>query len=139
MLARYFPGQAAVPVIMAPALTTEALVRTGGRTNQLLIADAVGESYVPKPRMPIVRRAVKGLRGGDLVLLDQTAIASLKALRRRPGYEPLQAPLQGAPTERLQTYALALLARRFSIRPVYVDRQGFVVARLEPRRRRQGR
>jgi hypothetical protein len=132
LLARYMPGAERVPIVTAPALASEILLRSG-RTNKLLIADAEGESFVPGPRLPVVREAVEGLREGDRMLLDLPAIRALAEVRAHPADDPLASLIPGAAIERLQVYALKLIDRRFSIRPIHRDPAGFVVAELAAR------
>lgn len=136
LVRRYWPGRDSLPIVVTGGLSTEILVRSG-YTNQLRIADPVGESYVPEPRLPDVRSAVKELRPGDRMLLDAPALAELSKLARRPGrFDPLDPSLpvdSSDPVKKLQLFALDQIARRFRARPIHSDRDGFVVVELAPR------
>src|SRR5205807_9968054 len=74
-----------------PDLGTEILIRSH-RSNRLPIGDPKADGLVPSVWLPRIRAAVPGLRAGQRILLDQTALKIVRDLRR-PGVDPLRKPI----------------------------------------------
>ncbi len=128
----YLPPDRRIVVLTTPDLGTEIMMRTG-RANKLPLGEPLEESFVASSRLPDLRKAIAGLRPGERVLMDQSTWRALTLLRARRDLDPLLQSVPGLPT-RLQGWVLERLNERFRIVPIYSDRQGFIVAQLEPRR-----
>jgi hypothetical protein len=128
----YMPGRRHVLMLVSPDLGIEILMRSG-TANELPLGDPIEESFVASSRIPVLRDAIARLRPGGRMLLDQVTWGALLELRRHPSADPLEqfANTLQAP---LQAWILQRLDRSFRLRPIYRDRQGFVVVQLDPRR-----
>jgi hypothetical protein len=117
---------------VSPDLGIEILMRSG-TANELPLGDPIEESFVASSRIPVLRDAIARLRPGGRMLLDQVTWGALLELRRHPSADPLEqfANTLQAP---LQAWILQRLDRSFRLRPIYRDRQGFVIVQLDPRR-----
>jgi hypothetical protein len=113
LLERWFPSGKPLSLV-APALEAEILIRSE-RVNRLPFSYPPQDTFISAEREPALRRAIDGLRPGDR-LITQAA-----ALRPVPGAEEL-APLQ--------RWALREIRRRFRLRVLHRDLQGYVVAEL---------
>ena len=131
MLTRYLPGERLSVVLAQPNVANETLMRSG-RANQLPIADAWEDSFVPDESVPAIRDAVRDLRTGRRLLLDSGMVFALAALRANPGLDPLRPAVPGSPAAPVQVFALSELRRRFRLVPVHRE-GGWVVMRLAPR------
>lgn len=131
LVARYIPGKRAVVLLpMAQDLQIELLVR-GGRANRLFIGYGNMDSFVPSAWKSKIGQQIAELRPGDHVLIDRTAVAIIATLRAHPSLDPIAHPI-GAGASQAE-WALGRLDRRFRLKPVDEDQQGFVVAALVPR------
>ena len=133
LLDRYFPGRERVPILVAPDLGTEILVRSG-RTDAFRLTDPWEDSFVPEQRLPGVLEGVRELHRGDLILMDLGSFAAYDALSRRPAGGLLSGITASGSLAPLQQVALQRISRRFALRPVDRDPAGLVVVRLVPRR-----
>ena len=131
MLTRYLPGERLSVVLAQPNVANETLMRSG-RANQLPIADAWEDSFVPDESVPAIRDAVDSLRPGRRLLLDSGMVFALAALRTHPGLDPLRPAVPGSPAAPVQVFALSELRQRFRLEPIHRGR-GWVVMRLASR------
>ncbi len=133
MLDRFMPGQRRVLILVSPLIQTEILIRSG-RANALPFDDPVEDSFVSAPSRPAMRRSVAELRPGDRLLLEQSELLLLAALERQPSrnllLHPVKSPNSLTPE---QESILVRIGRRFKLRIVGRDAQGFVVVSLEPK------
>ncbi len=130
LLARYLPRER--PLVVLPAaqdLAIEILMRSH-RSNGFFIGDGYMDSFVPPAWKGVLDRQISRLAAGDRVLIDRTALRVLTALRERP-FDPLTHPIGGGASQ--EEWILQEIERRFELRVVAADRQGFVVAELAPR------
>jgi hypothetical protein len=128
---RYLPGEGRVPIVVSPDLETEILLRSG-RANGLGLSYPTEDSFVPSQNLPRVRSAVDGLRPGDRLILQATALEVVAAYRAQPSRDPLADPVTENTLAPLQEWALKRIGERFRIRVVHRDEQGLVVVALEP-------
>jgi len=145
LLDRYMPGERRSLVLVRQNLDTEILMRSG-RANRLDLGDPLDYEFVAEQRVPGVRETVAELRPGERLLADSEALAALREIRADPAFDPLHKPnpavdplTRSAPVSkisRLQAYALQQIDRRFRLRPIRRDGQGFVVVELRARRSR---
>jgi hypothetical protein len=132
LLDRYMPGERHTLVLIKPSRTTETLMRSG-RANRLPLAQPVGDGFVREERMPLLRDAVAELKAGDRVLLEKAQLDALAKVRANPTSKLLERLGPGAATAPLQVFTLQQIDRRFRLRRLYSDRDGFTVAELAPR------
>jgi hypothetical protein len=135
MLDRFMPGQRRVLIVVSPLLQTEIMIR-GGRANALPFDDPIEDSFVNSPSKSAVRRSVAELRLGDRMLLQRSDLRVLAALERQPSgnvlrHLPVKTP-DSLTAE--QESILIRIGRRFRLRTIGRDREGFVVVSLEPTR-----
>jgi hypothetical protein len=112
LVQRWFPGGGKTLTLVAPALEAEILIRRE-RVNALPFSYPPQDTFISGERKPALRRAIEGLRPGDRLLTQAGAL--------RPRGERL-APLQ--------RWALGEIRRRFRLRVLHRDLQGYVVAEL---------
>jgi hypothetical protein len=127
----YMPGQRHVLVLVSPDLGIEILLKSG-TASRLPIGDPIEESFVSSSRVPVLRKAIDKLRPGQRMLLDPVTWGALLKLRANPSVDPLQA-FEKTLQAPLQAWILQRLDQRFRLRPIFRDRQGFVVVQLDPR------
>jgi hypothetical protein len=133
LIERYFPGSSSVPILVAPDLEVETLVRSG-RTDYFGLADPWEDSFVPGEHLADLDRAVAALRPGSLLLTQTSGLREIASLRSRAVSRVLASLTATGVFAPLQEYALKRIGQRFRLRPVHRDATGFVVARLVPRR-----
>ncbi len=92
LVRRYLPGTSPVPIVAAPDLETEILLRSG-RAHGLGLSYATEDSFVPEETLPHVQRAVDELQPGDRLLMQAEALEVLAAYRARPTRDPLTDPV----------------------------------------------
>ena len=133
------PGQDRVLSVVAADLETEIFMRSG-RANALPIAFATEDSFVFSHYRSPIRKAVGRLRAGDRLLLQTEGLRVFAALRAQPARDPLADPIPVNGRDSvlgllapLQQWALQVIGRRFDLRVVARDGQGFVVVALAPR------
>jgi hypothetical protein len=131
LVARYLPGRRALVLLPAAQdLQIEVLVRSGA-ANRFFIGFGNMDSFVPSAWMPKLSEEITQLRAGDRLLIDRAAQAIVAALRAHPSIDPLTHPI-GTGTSQSE-WILRRIDKRFRLRPIYGDQQGFVVAELVPR------
>jgi hypothetical protein len=131
LLARFMPGQSLVLVVVSPDLGTEILMRSK-RGNLLPIGDPIEESFVIQRRLPDLRKGLSKVHAGQRVLMDAGTWAVLQSIRAHPGVDALKQYFGTSDTS-IEAWVLQQLDNRFHIRPIQIDRSGFVVAQLDPR------
>jgi hypothetical protein len=129
LLDRYMSGERRVTIVTSPDLATEILIRSG-RSNQLAFSDPLEDSFVPSRTLPAIARTVRELRPGDRLLLQEAALQAFEVLQRQPSRDPLQNPVPGGSIIPIQEWALQRIGKRFGLRVIHRDEQGFVVAAL---------
>jgi hypothetical protein len=131
LLARFLPGSQAVVLLPRNAdLAVEILMRAR-RTSGLFIGYANMDSFVPSVWKPKIGPEIDRLRAGQRVLIDRTALAMIAYLRTHPSIDVIKNPLDGGASQ--TEWILQRIDQRFRLAPVYADRDGLVVARLERR------
>jgi hypothetical protein len=133
LLARYMPGKERVLSVVTPDLETEILVRSG-HTNELPLGDPIEDSFVSSRYLPALRRAIARLQPGDRLLTQGLGLKTFAALRARPSRDPLAHSSSGLKLAPLQEWAFQRIGRRFDLKVIHRDDQGFAVATLVPRR-----
>lgn len=118
-------------VITMPGLGSEVLVRSK-RIQLLPIADPVEQSFIAPHGFGTIQRSLAKLRPGQRILMDGTTWSMLQTIRAHPGLDPLKA-FYGSFGTTLQGWLLQQLDKRFTIKPIYRDPVGFIVAELAPR------
>ncbi|MEK6326346.1 MAG: hypothetical protein AABM66_02320 [Actinomycetota bacterium] len=131
LVSRYLPGTSPVPIVAAPDLETEILLRSG-RAHGLGLSYATEDSFVPEENLPHVQRAVDELQPGDRLLMQAEALEVLAAYRAQPSRDPLTDPVDQKILVPLQEWALERIAQRFRVRVIHRDKGGFVVVALRP-------
>ena len=129
-LRRHLGGDGDALVIAAPDLGLEILMRAG-RSDRLRLGDAWEASFAGPEELPGLDRAIADLRPGERMLLDGAARDVLAALRRDPSRDPLLEPV--GQLALLQQHALREIDRRFELREVAPERDGFTVVELAAR------
>jgi hypothetical protein len=109
-----------------PDLGTEILIRSH-RSNLLPIGDPKADGLVPSVWLPRVRAALRNVKAGQRILIDDEALKAIRELRN-PAVDPLQAPVDGGGVE--AEWILRSLDQRFAIRPVARAPDGLIVAEL---------
>lgn len=109
---RYFPGDGPIPTVATTESTVTVLMESG-RVNALPVSHFLQEGLVLDRSWPRVRRAIDRLEPGSLILVERQALE----------------PVYPAP---LLERTTAELERRFRLRYVAGDPNGFFVARLSP-------
>jgi hypothetical protein len=112
-----------------PDLGTEILIRSH-RSNLLPIGDPKADGLVPSVWLPRVRAALRVVRPGQRILIDDEALTAIRELRN-PAVDPLKAPVDGGGVE--AEWILRYLDRRFEIKPIARAPDGLIVAELERR------
>jgi len=127
-LLRYLPGRRVV--ILLPTgvdLSIEILMRSGN-ANQLFLADANQDTFVPSVWRTKVSSGIAALRAGERVLTDRTALTIAAALHAHPRIDPLRHPI-GAGNPEIE-WILGQIDRRFRLRGIHRGGAGLVVAEL---------
>jgi hypothetical protein len=125
----YMPNQHHVTIVTSPDLATEILLRSG-RSNQLAFSDPLEDSFVPSRALPALRQTVAELRPGDRILLQGPGLKAFTALETQPSRDVLHNPVPGPALLPIQEWVLQRIAKRFELRVIHRDKQGFVVAAL---------
>jgi hypothetical protein len=112
-----------------PDLGTEILIRSH-RSNRLPIGDPKADGLVPSVWLPRVRAALRSIRPGQRILIDDEALNAIRELRN-PAVDPLKAPVDGGGVE--AEWILRYLDQRFEIRPITRAPDGLIVAELARR------
>ncbi len=132
LMNRYTPYRRVLVLLPTDTdLAIEAMMRDR-RASPLFLGDPSEDDFIPSVWRPIIARQIAGLRPGLRVILDRTAMLVLKRLRGRPAGFALAHPVAGGNAE--IEWILRRIDSRFSLRPIFQDRQGFVVAELGARR-----
>ena len=130
LLDRYVGSRRVIILLpTVPDLGTEILIRSH-RANLLPIGDPKADGLVPSVWLPRVRAALRSIRPGQRILIDDEALTAIRELRN-PAVDPLKAPVDGGGVE--AEWILRYLDRRFVIRPVARAPDGLIVAELERR------
>jgi hypothetical protein len=131
LLDRYTSSRRAIILLpTVPDLGTEILIRSH-RSNLLPIGDPKADGLVPSVWLPRVRGALRNVRAGQRILIDDTALKAIADLRN-PAVDPLKAPVEGGGVE--AEWILRYLDQRFRIVPIARAPDGLIVAVLKPRR-----
>ncbi|HEY1595853.1 MAG TPA: hypothetical protein VGF74_10695 [Thermoleophilaceae bacterium] len=131
LLARFMPGQKKVLIATSPGLGTEILLRSQ-KANLLPIADPIEQSFVLPTGLGAIGKAIGKLHAGQRMLLDTTTWATVQAIRAHPNADPLK-EFYGSLQTPLQGWELQQIERRFTLKPIHRDGQGFIVAELAPK------
>jgi hypothetical protein len=131
LVARFMPHRQRILSLVSPDLETEIFLRTG-HTNQLPLTYPTEDSFVSAQYLPGLRRAVAGLRPGDRVLTQAQGLKVFASLRAQSSRDPIAHPV-GSQLAPLQQWVLQGIGRRFDLKVIHRDAQGFVVATLAPR------
>jgi hypothetical protein len=131
LVARFMPRGPHLLSLVAPDLETEIFLRAG-RTNELPLTYPSEDSFVSSEYLPGLRRAVADLRPGERLLTQVDGLKVFAALRVQPSRDPISNPL-ASPLAPLQQWVLQRMSRRFDLKVVHMDDQGFVIATLTPR------
>jgi hypothetical protein len=130
LLDRYMRSRRVIILLpTVPDLGTEILIRSH-RSNLLPIGDPKADGLVPSVWLPRVRAALRGIRPGQRILIDDEALKAIRELRN-PAVDPLKAPVDGGGVE--AEWILRYLDQRFVIRPIARSPDGLIVAELEGR------
>jgi hypothetical protein len=131
LVARFMPHRQRVLSLVSPDLEAEIFIRSS-HTNQLPLTYPTEDSFVSGQYLPGLRRTVAELRAGDRLLTQTDGLEVFASLKADPMRNPLAHPLASnlAP---LQQWVLQQVGRRFDLKVIYRDDQGFVVAELAPR------
>lgn len=132
LLDRYMPGRR--ELILLPTLSDlglEILMRSH-RSNALPIGDPKADSLVPSVWVPRMRVAITRLRTGERMLIDNTSLPVIAAMRN-PSIDPVTVRIDHSQPE--VEWVLHQIDRRFRIRLVDRDPTGLIVAQLAPRSR----
>jgi hypothetical protein len=100
----------------------------GGLANPLFVGDPSQDGFVPSVWIPKVRAQLAALRAGQPILTDVAGLRAIARLRGRRSSYALAHPALGDNPQ--QEWILHQIDLRFVLQPIYVDRDGFVVARL---------
>jgi hypothetical protein len=133
LVERYMPGRGPLLSVVEPDLETEIMIRSG-RINRLPLSFAPEDSFLSSRHVPELRGTVAGLRAGDRMLTQDVALNVIRTLEAEPSRDPLDDPVAPAKLAPLQEWVLRGIDRRFRLRILRRDRDGLVVAVLEPRR-----
>lgn len=128
---RYMPGEKDSLVLTLPEQSVEILVRER-RGNVLPLGNPWQDSYVAESRVDDVRAALEDVEPGDRVLLDDSSLNVLDALKAEPDIDPLDLETGIGGVAPLQVYALDWLSQRFRFEEVG-GKDGFTVVSLQPR------
>jgi hypothetical protein len=130
LLDRYVGARRVIILLpTVPDLGTEILIRSH-RANLLPIGDPKADGLVPSVWLPRVRSALRSIRPGQRILIDDEALTAIRELRN-PAVDPLTAPVDGGGVE--AEWILRYLDQRFRIVPVARAPDGLIVAELEGR------
>ena len=130
LLDRYVGARRVIILLpTVPDLGTEILIRSH-RSNLLPIGDPKADGLVPSVWLPRVRAALRSIRPGQRILIDDEALTAIRELRN-PAADPLRAPVDGGGVE--AEWILRYLDQRFRIQPVVRAPDGLIVAQLEAR------
>ncbi len=130
LLDRYVGARRVIILLpTVPDLGTEILIRSH-RANLLPIGDPKADGLVPSVWLPRVRAALRAVRPGQRILIDDEALTSIRELRN-PAVDPLRAPVDGGGVE--AEWILRYLDERFAIKPIARAPDGLIVAELERR------
>lgn len=132
LVARYVPGRDDVLTLVTPDLEVEILLRSG-RTNELPLTYPTEDSFASEQYLPDLERFVAQLRPGHTVLTDADGLSVFAALRAEPSRDPLDRRVTGSSLAPLQQWVLQRIGRRFDLRTIERDDEGFVVAELTAR------
>ncbi len=128
LVKQYIPGRRALVVLPeTPDLATEILIRSG-RANSLSIGDPKADGFVPSVWTNELTGEIARLRPGTRLLMSRTAQHVVAVLHADPSIDPLTHTIDGAIPQ--EEWILSQLDRRFVLRPIAQDREGFVVAEL---------
>ena len=127
LLRRHFPGDGPVLVVAESEHTTDLLVQTG-RVNALPISHFLQEGLLLGRSWPPVARTIDHLAPGALMLTERVTLNP--TLRERAVLEPLTRD-----AEMLLRRTTARIKQRFNLEVVDRASGGFVVVRLQLRRR----
>jgi hypothetical protein len=131
LLNRYIPGRRALVLLPTkPDLSIEILMRSG-RANKLFIGDPNMDGFVPSNWVGEITKQIEGLRSGDRVLMDRTALAIATELHTHPLIDPITKVED--PGTKQEAWILRQLDKRFRLQPIYGDKEGFIVAELSAR------
>lgn len=133
LVTRFMPGSGGVLTVVAPDLEAEILLRAD-RTNALGLSYPTEDSFVADRFEPELRRAVARLRAGETLLTQTDGLRVLATLRAQPARNPFAQPVIGSSLAPLQEWILQRIGERYDLRVIHRDSEGFVVARLAPRR-----
>ena len=150
LLDRYMPGEDKVVIVVAPALGTEILMRSG-RSNRLAFTDPEEDAkYGPlgSDFLPALGRSIDALQPGDRLLLQRSGLEAFRALKTGPPRNVLVDPVGVGETPGvsvnaglapaaeqlipLQQWALQRIGQDFDLEVIRRTPDGFVVARLAP-------
>ncbi len=130
LLDRYVHSRRVIILLpTVPDLGTEILIRSH-RSNLLPIGDPKADGLVPSVWVPRVRAALRSIRPGQRILIDDEALKAIRELRN-PAVDPLKAPVDGGGVE--AEWILRYLDQRFVIKPIARAPDGLIVAELERR------
>ena len=150
LLDRFMPGEDKVVIVVAPALGTEILMRSG-RSNRLAFTDPEEDAkYGPlgSDFLPALGRSIDTLQPGDRLLLQRSGLEAFRALKTGPPRDVLVDPVAVGETPGvsvdaglapaaeqlipLQQWALQRIGQDFDLEVIRRTPDGFVVARLVP-------
>jgi hypothetical protein len=131
LIARYFPANRPVPVVIEPEQEEELLFRTD-RTTPLAFSEPYEDSFAGSAFLNKLGSRVDSLTPGSRLLLSEASFRVLRALRADLGRDPITDPIvmQKHPLTVPQQWVLARIAQRFSWRVLTRDPAGFVVLAL---------
>lgn len=136
LLDEHWPGRERVPILVAPDLGVELLVRTG-RAHSLPFSHATEDYFGGFPTEAEIEQAVAGLAPGDLMLVQRAGLDLAAELERDPERDVFSDPVDISGDQSLtaqQKRLLQLVLERFRIAVVERGPEGLVVVRLEERR-----
>jgi hypothetical protein len=132
LLARYMPGRERVLTLVVPDLETEILMRSG-RISRLPLSYPTEDSFASGQYLPKLRRAVAGLKPGELLLTQTLGLKDFATLKAQPTRDPLREPV-GLNLAPLQEWVMKEISRRFDLRVISRGDAGFIIAALQRRR-----
>jgi hypothetical protein len=148
LLDRFMPGEDKVVIVVAPALGTEILMRSG-RSNRLAFTDPEEDAKYGSlglDFLPALDRSISALEPGDRLLLQRFGVEVFQTLKSGPPRDVLVDPIDPGPTlggpvepefapppEQLiplQQWALGRMGQEFDLEVIRRAPESFVVARL---------
>jgi hypothetical protein len=135
LLDEHWPERERVPILVAPDLGVELLVRAG-RAHALPFSDPIEDYFADFPTESEITEAVKALAPGDLLLMQDRGLGLARKLELDPDRDVLTGPVKLTGSEALtprQKLLLQFLMKRFRLKQIEQDARSFAVVQLAER------